>query len=62
MNPGGGPASLVGVVPAQAIARACELTRQPRRRAGARRIPGKRAGTSADQGLFGHGSAVILTR
>jgi acetyl-CoA acetyltransferase len=49
-------------VPAQAIAQVCELTWQVRGEAGARQVEGARVGLSVNQGLFGHGSAVVVTR
>ncbi|MEU7158609.1 lipid-transfer protein [Streptomyces chrestomyceticus] len=62
VNPSGGLASFGEAVPAQAIAQVCELTWQLRGRAGARQVPGARAGITANQGLFGHGSAVVVVR
>ncbi|OKH98030.1 lipid-transfer protein [Streptomyces sp. CB02923] len=62
VNPSGGLASFGEAVPAQAIAQVCELTWQLRGRAGARQVPGARAGITANQGLFGHGSAVVAVR
>ncbi|MFF3270841.1 lipid-transfer protein [Streptomyces chrestomyceticus] len=62
VNPSGGLASFGEAVPAQAIAQVCELTWQLRGRAGARQVPGARAGIAANQGLFGHGSAVVVVR
>ncbi|MEU8622843.1 lipid-transfer protein [Streptomyces sp. NPDC048623] len=62
VNPSGGLASFGEAVPAQAIAQVCELTRQLRGQAGARQVPGARAGITANQGLFGHGSAVVAVR
>ncbi|GAA2913638.1 lipid-transfer protein [Streptosporangium fragile] len=61
VNPSGGLASFGEAVPAQAIAQVCELTRQLRGSAGARQITGARVGLAANQGLFGHGSAIIAT-
>jgi acetyl-CoA acetyltransferase len=49
-------------VPAQALAQVCELTWQLRGQAGARQVEGARAGITANQGLFGHGSSVLLSR
>jgi acetyl-CoA acetyltransferase len=49
-------------VPAQALAQVCELTWQLRGQAGARQVEGAKVGITANQGLFGHGSAVILKR
>ncbi|WP_409056442.1 lipid-transfer protein [Streptomyces sp. SYP-A7185] len=62
VNPSGGLASFGEAVPAQAIAQVCELTWQLRGTAGARQVEGARAGISANQGLFGHGSAVVAVR
>ncbi|MEU8675568.1 lipid-transfer protein [Streptomyces sp. NPDC048560] len=62
VNPSGGLASFGEAVPAQAIAQVCELTWQLRGSAGGRQVPGARAGITANQGLFGHGSAVIAVR
>ena len=47
---------------AQAMAKVCELTCQVQGRAGDRQVNGARTGLSINQGLFGHGSAVIVTR
>ncbi|MEV0151603.1 MULTISPECIES: lipid-transfer protein [unclassified Nonomuraea] len=62
VNPSGGLASFGEAIPAQAIAQVCELTWQLRGRAGARQVAGARVGLAVNQGLFGHGSAVIATR
>ncbi|UNO38765.1 lipid-transfer protein [Streptomyces sp. MST-110588] len=62
VNASGGLASFGEAVPAQAIAQVCELTRQLRGRAGARQVPGARVGIAVNQGLFGHGSAVVAVR
>ncbi|WP_424214868.1 lipid-transfer protein [Streptomyces sp. BI20] len=62
VNPSGGLASFGEAVPAQAIAQVCELTWQLRGTAGARQVPGARVGITANQGLFGHGSAVVAVR
>ncbi|MFI5619033.1 lipid-transfer protein [Streptomyces sp. NPDC051567] len=62
VNPSGGLASFGEAVPAQAIAQVCELTWQLRGTAGGRQVPGARAGITANQGLFGHGSAVVALR
>ena len=62
VNASGGLASFGEAVPAQAIAQVCELTQQLRGRAGGRQVPGARVGITANQGLFGHGSAVIAVR
>ncbi|QES51170.1 lipid-transfer protein [Streptomyces venezuelae] len=62
VNASGGLASFGEAVPAQAIAQVCELTWQLRGTAGERQVPGARAGITANQGLFGHGSAVVAVR
>lgn len=62
VNVSGGLASFGEAVPAQAIAQICELTWQLRHEAGDRQVPGARVGITANQGLFGHGSAVIAAR
>ncbi|MGC5016791.1 lipid-transfer protein [Streptosporangium sp. DT93] len=61
VNPSGGLASFGEAVPAQAIAQVCELTWQLRGTAGARQVRGARIGLAINQGLFGHGSAIITT-
>ncbi|MEV7545915.1 lipid-transfer protein [Streptomyces sp. NPDC089915] len=62
VNASGGLASFGEAVPAQAVAQVCELTWQLRGTAGARQVPGARVGITANQGLFGHGSAVVAVR
>ncbi|MEU4134087.1 lipid-transfer protein [Streptomyces wuyuanensis] len=62
VNASGGLASFGEAVPAQAIAQVCELTWQLRGTAGERQVAGARAGMTANQGLFGHGSAVVAVR
>jgi acetyl-CoA acetyltransferase len=62
VNASGGLASFGEAVPAQAIAQVCELTWQVRGEAGDRQVDGARVGLSVNQGLFGHGSAVIVTK
>jgi acetyl-CoA acetyltransferase len=61
VNPSGGLACFGEAVPAQAIAQVCEVTWQLQGRAGARQVDGARAGITANQGLFGHGSSVLLS-
>ncbi len=61
VNPSGGLACFGEAVPAQAIAQVCELTWQVQGRAVGRQVDGARTGFSINQGLFGHGSAVIVT-
>ncbi len=62
VNPSGGLACFGEAVPAQAVAQVCELTWQLRGQAGERQVEGARAGITANQGLFGHGSSVILKK
>jgi acetyl-CoA acetyltransferase len=62
VNPSGGLGAFGEAVPAQAIAQVCELTWQLRGQAGARQVEGARTGLSVNQGLFGHGSCVIVQR
>jgi acetyl-CoA acetyltransferase len=61
VNPSGGLACFGEAVPAQALAQVCELTWQLRGEAGERQVEGARVGMATNQGLFGHGSAAILT-
>jgi len=62
VNVSGGLACFGEAVPAQAIAQICELTWQLRGQAGDRQVEGAKVGITANQGLFGHGSSVIVTR
>jgi acetyl-CoA acetyltransferase len=62
VNPSGGLGAFGEAVPAQAIAQVCELTWQLRGQAGPRQVAGARTGLSINQGLFGHGSCVIVQR
>ena len=62
VNASGGLACFGEAVPAQAIAQVCELTWQLRGQAGDRQVEGARVGITANQGLFGHGSSVIVKR
>ena len=62
VNPSGGLACFGEAVPAQAIAQVCEVAWQLRGQAGARQVEGARVGLTINQGLFGHGSSVILSR
>jgi acetyl-CoA acetyltransferase len=61
VNPSGGLSSFGEAIPAQAIAQVCELVWQLRGQAGGRQVEGARVGVTANQGLFGHGSSVIVT-
>ena len=60
INASGGLACFGEAVPAQAIAQVCELTWQMRGEAGARQVANAKVGITANQGLFGHGSSVIV--
>lgn len=60
INPSGGLACFGEAVPAQAIAQVCELTWQLRGQSGDRQVQGAKVGITANQGLFGHGSSVIV--
>ncbi len=62
VNTSGGLSCFGEAIPAQAIAQVCELTWQLRGRAGERQVPGARVGLAVNQGLFGHGSAVVVRR
>jgi acetyl-CoA acetyltransferase len=62
VNPSGGLACFGEAIPAQAIAQVCELTWQLRGQASGRQVEGARVGLTINQGLFGHGSSVIVTR
>jgi acetyl-CoA acetyltransferase len=62
VNPSGGLACFGEAIPAQAIAQVCELTWQLRGQATGRQVEGAKVGISANQGLFGHGSSVLLVR
>ena len=62
VNPSGGLGAFGEAVPAQALAQVCELTWQVRGEAGRRQVEGARIGISATQGLFGHGSGVLVRR
>jgi acetyl-CoA acetyltransferase len=62
VNPSGGLACFGEAVPAQALAQVCELTWQLRGQADGRQVEGARVGITANQGLFGHGSSVIVAR
>jgi acetyl-CoA acetyltransferase len=62
VNPSGGLACFGEAVPAQALAQVCEVTWQLRGQATRRQVEGARVGITANQGLFGHGSSVLLTR
>lgn len=61
VNPSGGLACFGEAVPAQAIAQVCEITWQLRGEAKGRQVEGATAGVTVNQGLFGHGSSVVLS-
>ena len=62
VNPSGGLACFGEAIPAQAIAQVCELTWQLKGQAAGRQVEGATVGITANQGLFGHGSSVIVAR
>lgn len=62
VNPSGGLSCFGEAIPAQAIAQVCEITWQLEGRAEGRQVEGARVGVTANQGLFGHGSSVLLRR
>ena len=62
VNTSGGLSSFGEAIPAQALAQVCELTWQLRGQAGDRQVDGARVGITANQGLFGHGSSVLVRR
>ncbi|HLM19399.1 MAG TPA: lipid-transfer protein [Acidimicrobiia bacterium] len=62
VNPSGGLACFGEAVPAQALAQVCEVAWQLRGSAGERQVEGAKVGLTVNQGLFGHGSSVILAR
>ena len=62
VNASGGLACFGEAVPAQAIAQVCELAWQVRGEAGERQVEGAKLGVTANQGLFGHGSSVVVKR
>jgi acetyl-CoA acetyltransferase len=62
VNASGGLGCFGEAVPAQAIAQVCEITWQLRGMAGERQVEGAKVGITANQGLFGHGSSVIVKR
>ncbi len=62
VNPSGGLSCFGEAIPAQAIAQVCELAWQLRGSAAGRQVEGARLGVTANQGLFGHGSSVVVRR
>jgi acetyl-CoA acetyltransferase len=62
VNPSGGLSCFGEAIPAQAIAQVCELTWQLRGSAGERQVANAKLGLTVNQGLFGHGSSVIVKK
>jgi acetyl-CoA acetyltransferase len=62
VNPSGGLSCFGEAIPAQAIAQVCEAVWQLQGRAEGRQVDGARVGVTANQGLFGHGSSVVVSR
>ena len=62
VNPSGGLSCFGEAIPAQAIAQVCELVWQLRGQAAGRQVEGATVGVTANQGLFGHGSSVVVAR
>jgi acetyl-CoA acetyltransferase len=62
VNPSGGLSCFGEAIPAQAIAQVCELVWQLRGQATGRQVEGATVGITANQGLFGHGSSVIVSK
>jgi acetyl-CoA acetyltransferase len=62
VNPSGGLSSFGEAIPAQAIAQVCECVWQLRGQAEGRQVDNARVAVTANQGLFGHGSSVLLSR
>jgi acetyl-CoA acetyltransferase len=62
VNTSGGLGAFGEAIPAQAIAQVCELTWQVRGQAGKRQVEDARVGVTVNQGLFGHGSSVVVKR
>jgi acetyl-CoA acetyltransferase len=62
VNPSGGLSCFGEAIPAQAIAQVCECVWQLRGTATGHQVEGARVAVTANQGLFGHGSSVLLRR
>jgi acetyl-CoA acetyltransferase len=62
VNPSGGLSCFGEAIPAQAIAQVCECVWQLRGGATGHQVEGARVAVTANQGLFGHGSSVVLSR
>ncbi len=62
VNPSGGLSCFGEAIPAQALAQVCEMVTQLRGNATGRQVDGAKVAVSANQGLFGHGSSVVVTK
>jgi acetyl-CoA acetyltransferase len=62
VNPSGGLSCFGEAIPAQAIAQVCECVWQLRGVATGHQVEGALVAVTANQGLFGHGSSVVLSR
>jgi acetyl-CoA acetyltransferase len=62
VNPSGGLSCFGEAIPAQAIAQVCECVWQLRGEATGHQVEGARVAVTANQGLFGHGSSVLIRR
>ena len=62
INASGGLACFGEAVPAQAISQVCHLNWQLTGQAGGMQVANPKVGITANQGLFGHGSSVILKK
>jgi acetyl-CoA acetyltransferase len=62
VNPSGGLSCFGEAIPAQAIAQVCECVWQLRGTAAGHQVEGARVAVTANQGLFGHGSSVLISR
>jgi acetyl-CoA acetyltransferase len=62
VNPSGGLSCFGEAIPAQAIAQVAECVWQLRGTATGHQVEGARVAVTANQGLFGHGSSVLLAR
>ncbi len=62
VNTSGGLSCFGEAIPAQAIAQVCEIVTQLRGDAKDRQVTGAKVGVTANQGLFGHGSSVVLVK
>ena len=62
VNPSGGLSCFGEAIPAQAIAQVCECVWQLAGPPAGHQVEGARVAVTANQGLFGHGSSVLLSR